>query len=399
MAIDNSDPERLFRHYILKNLESALSSVKASKDAGLSDEIRERALHSLDYGLEVAEAWPLVRKLLLRIAPKMEQAGYRNKWIEYLEIGTRQSRSLQDVSTEGKLCFHAGYLCRLKGDLPRAQDKFSVSLHCSKETIDIKGQAAVHNQYGYIARLQDRYDEARNYVERALNLSVLDDPERAFSYFVLGTVAQAEGDCVSAENYHRISLNIYTALHDDRRIAWSLQNLGIALYGQCNYAEARACYEQAIKILTLVQDPINLSIVKMNLGIVYYSQEQWDQALTLYKSAEPIFRRSYDQLRLAQIYTNMALVYRSLEKWDEAENFCLSSIELWQKMNRTKSQLNTMDELGLVYLGQKQVQKAVETFEKAISILSQIGYDPSYARIRKLLTVHLTEAEDASANL
>src|SRR5688500_9925781 len=81
-----ADYPALFRAYVLRGLQHVLACVRATADL-LADDVREEALHTLSFALRLDDAWPLVRDLLLAMAPKLEQVGYRDDWILYLVKG------------------------------------------------------------------------------------------------------------------------------------------------------------------------------------------------------------------------------------------------------------------------------------------------------------------------
>lgn len=51
-----------------------------------------------------------MRALLLTLAPKMEQAGFRQDWLSYLARRLDQAHSLEDRRAEAELNLQVGYL-------------------------------------------------------------------------------------------------------------------------------------------------------------------------------------------------------------------------------------------------------------------------------------------------
>ena len=385
----------LFQDYVVSSTSYLVEKVQTSPSR-LAASDRRQALHTLSYALGLRHAWFVVKDLLLYMAPKMEQEGFRNEWIPYLEKGIDQSQFLRDRAAEAELSWHLGYLWRLRGVLDTAHVWLIRSRKHFHSLENSRGQAKALNQLAYVSRLQGRYDQASDFLNMALSLLDKDDSERATSFFVQGMIALDEFKWEEAEYAHRKSYEIWQAQNDKRKLAWSLQNRGTALRGQGRYIEAIQCYEQAIVLLEENHDPVNQAIVRMNLGNVYSSQHQSHEALKLYALAEPIFRNVQDEIHLAMVYINMAIDYRKLEKWDEAERICLMSVALSKKLGRERSHLNAMDELGLIYLGQKRYSDAIKTFQSAIKRLSQIKANPGHERLSELLTTHLQEAMEAA---
>ena len=81
----------IFRQQILRSIRYVLEQLHASASATPTQEIKDLALHVLDYGLALSadqpEAWDLAAPALTTLAPGMEQAGHRADWAEYLRRG------------------------------------------------------------------------------------------------------------------------------------------------------------------------------------------------------------------------------------------------------------------------------------------------------------------------
>src|SRR5215217_6778591 len=108
----NQDNSAQFTEYVRRGLRFTLRQGLASPGV-LAEEIREQALALLDLSLPVETVWPQARDLLLAMAPKMEQAGFRDEWFPFLEAGLRQSEQQGDRLTAAEVQFQLGLLHRL----------------------------------------------------------------------------------------------------------------------------------------------------------------------------------------------------------------------------------------------------------------------------------------------
>ncbi|MBV7331074.1 hypothetical protein KFU94_23120 [Chloroflexi bacterium TSY] len=138
----------LFDKQIQQSLQEALAQVQAAKTI-VPDPVRRYAWHILSYALRLPDAWPLARDLLLNIAPKMEQEGWRDEWIPYLEQGVEQSRVMQDHSTCAALCLQVGYLHYLRGRYAEARRVLTQSLSLFLQIDDLSGQTKAVNRLGW----------------------------------------------------------------------------------------------------------------------------------------------------------------------------------------------------------------------------------------------------------
>jgi tetratricopeptide (TPR) repeat protein len=382
----------LFRTYVANSARAALSTISADGSI-LPDEVRIRALHVLSFALEWDAAWSAVRDLLLRMAPKMEQAGFRDEWLAYLESGVQQSQRCADRRAEAELRLYIGELHRLRSRFDQARHWLTTSVDIFAALNAPQGQARALNELAFLDWQQHRYAEAAQLAHAALQLLNDDDPERATSFTRLGLIAFDRQRWQEAEGYQRAALQIRTTQGDQRKMAWSLQNLGLALRDQGKYGDAIACYEEAITILEEIRDTANCANAQVNLGIVYYLDGQTTKALEVYKRTENTYRKIFDTHNLAKILLNQGLAYLALHDWIGAESSFSVSIALFQNIGDLSWRLNASDGLGLVYLDWGQYDKAVAVFEKALTELPQISGTPMHEYLAGVLPEHLEQAK------
>jgi tetratricopeptide (TPR) repeat protein len=382
----------LFQDYLDAGLQLVLAQVQATEPL-VPDELRRQAWHLLSYAFESDAAWPLARDLLLALAPKMEQAGFRDEWIAYLEQGVRRSQLLGDGLTAAECQLHIGHLYRLVSRFDQARHWLAASVEGFAIQGDQQGQARALNQLAYVECLQHQYSEAGRLAEQALALLEVEDPERAMSLFVQGMIAIDHERWLEAETLHRQSLVLREKQGDRRRIAWSLQNLGYALRGQGKFTEAIACYEQAADILGQTLDTYSWAITQINLGIVHYIAGQPDDAVKRYRQSEAVFQKIHDRLLMARLYTNFGLSYLALQNWSGAENAFLESIDIYKELADESGSLNALDGLAMTYIAQQQYEKAITVLEAALASLPQVTAQSTYAYLFDSLTTHLRQAQ------
>jgi tetratricopeptide (TPR) repeat protein len=386
----------LFDAYLSTSLQETIGQV-ARADPLVPEEVRQQAWHLLSYAFALEPTWPLTSDLLLKLAPKMEQAGLRGEWIPYLEQGLCSAQAQGDVkmAAECQLCI--GHLYRLQSEFSPARQWLTKSLADFVAACDDHGQARALNQLAYVDYLQHRYGDADRFVNQALDLLEADHPERAMSYFVQGMIAIDHKRWQEAEAYHRLSLALREKQGDQRRIAWSLQNLGYALRGQGRFGEAITCYQQAGGILYSIGDAYNKAHVEMNLGLAYLHSEHPLEALAYFTTAAQTFHKLGDRLQLARLHTNLGLAHMALHDWGQAENAFVISIDLFQALGNVSARLNATDGLAMTYLAQKQFVKASSLLEQAIALLSTSPTIAHYDYLVRSLTNHLQEAKQGIA--
>jgi tetratricopeptide (TPR) repeat protein len=385
-----------FCTYILGAVRYALVQVQATPNL-LSDEVRQQALHALSYALDLPEAWPVTRDLLLAMAPKMEQAGHREDWMPYIEAGVAQSQRLYDQTTEAALELKIGFILQLQSRFEQARERYQTSAKIYDRIGQRDKYATALNQLAFIAWLQHHYHDIPPLLESALQLLAEDDPERANSYLVLGWIAFDAHDAYTAGDYFQKALALRQRQGDQRQIAGRLRDLGAALRMQQRYAESIACHEQARALFDEIGNRFEQAVTQMNLGVVYLLLEQADNALTQFAAVEPVFRTLQDLFHLAMLYTNQGIAYRLLGDWNKAITALQVSIGIWEQLNHSGWHINALDELGMAYLAAGQANEAYIVLQMALERLAYMNCGPDYHYYLANITAHLNLAASTSS--
>ena len=387
----------LFRQQILRSIRFVLAQLQSSASAIPTQEIKELALHVLDYGLALSadqpEAWDLSAPALTTLAPGMEQAGHRADWADYLRRGLAVAQAQDDRMRAAPLHFYLGTLHQLLGDYAEAETQFVAAGVAYATLGQDRDRARAINREAYVARLMARNQESDRLVGQALALLDEADPERGYSYFVRGCNAFDALDWALAEQWYRRSLETWYREEDPRMVAWNLSNLGTALRRLKRMDEAADCFAQAIKIFDEIQDPAHRAIAEMNLGTVYLMTADLDAALTAYLSAEEVFRRLGDDLNLSTIYNNLGLLYARQQRIGEAETAYLAAIARSEKLGNVANMVNDMDSLGELYRDTDRPDLARSTWTQALDRLTAIADTPAHGYYFDMVSGHLAELE------
>lgn len=387
-----------FKGYIVKSVAHLLNQM-GQFGPGLPPPDRDQALHTLTYALKLPEGWHQTRDLLLRLAPKMEQAGYRDEWIPYLEQGIRQGQQAGDIEAQAELHFHLGQLYQLRSKYEEARHHLEQSVNGFEQLNASHRRARALNQLAYIARLQRQFEEATRLVGIVKQLLDEENEEWAFSCYVLGLIALDNRHWQKAVDFSEQAFNLWQQSDQQRLMGRSLLCRGVALEKMGQYPEAMAICQQAVMLFKQMEDPFYQAIAQMNLGNVYFAFDQPFNALDLYLCAEKNFRRVQDLLYLAHVNHNLGMSYHALHQLDQAKEALLVSIGLWQQLNNVERWTNSMDELGLVYLREGKVEKAKIVFQEALAQLTRIKGEPGHAHWLEILMTHLQKATEKEAEV
>ena len=397
MAIGTPVQQAKFQAYLERNLHY-LSDLVATATPLPDEEARIQAMHTLTFALRVPALWDLTRQLLLKLSPKMEQAGHRSDWLVYLAEATTLSEQRTDWATAAECTLQRGLLHRLLSEFPLAIEQLQRSVALWQQIGAGRDQARALNELAWVAYLQNQTGPATTYVEQALALLPAADPERAMCYRVQGMIAIAHERWGEAEAYHRQALTIFVTGGDDRKAAWSLQNLAYALRGQKRFEEAIEYYEQAAVLLLEEGDLYHWSMVQMNLGITYHYSGRTESSLKYFADARSIPQSMLDTLHLARLSLNMAVALMVLSRFPEAEQAFWEAIQLYTEAGSVAWRLNAMDGLAMNYIGWKKYDQAMGVLQQALNELSSVADAPNYDYLYNSLHQHWQEAHQGLRN-
>ncbi len=383
----------IFKGYVVASTQRILKRVQQAGPL-LPTNDEQQALHTLSYALKLPEAWADTHRLLLTMAPKMEQAGRRDEWIPYLEQGLQQSRQLGDIETEAELHLQLGVLYQLRSKYAEARTQLEASVAGFKQAGALPGQAQALNQLAYVTRRQRHFPEAVRLVEAAQELLPADDQERAFGDYILSLVALDQWEWQTAVELSIQAFDLWESAGNWRMMGRSLLCRGLALQELQRYSDAIKIDELAINLFEKSGDAFLKAIARMNLGIVYMHLGQFEQALTLYRPAEKIFRQVQDRFHWGLVTHNIGFSYRKLGQWTEAKAAYQQSMALKDELGHTILVADDMDGLGLVYLAEGNLTAAQKTFADALARLVPLERDAFYDSLHQMLTEHLQEVTD-----
>lgn len=381
----------LFRQYVAWGVEHLVHEVQTTTDH-LPAAVREQAWTLLSFGLGQSDAWVATRALLLALTPFMEHEGWWREWVPYLERGIEQSRHWGEPATEAELSLRLGVLHRSLANYAEARTWLLASAERFGDLGDQRNRARAFNRLAWLARLQGRIQETQQWVAAALASPQLDETERATSYSILGSLAFDERAWATAATYFQKTLALRQCQSDKRMLAWAFNDLAFAQYEQKKYEDAIFNYQEALAILaTLPATEHHQAVVRINLGNLYLSVSQPEAALECYAQVQPILQQTQDERRLAMLYNNQGIAFRKLKQWEYARDSLIASIERWQRIDNVEFLVDTLNELGLVYVEMGVLADAKTTFQHALQELHRIESDIVRTDYHQLISEHLQQ--------
>jgi len=387
------DAPLIFRDFIQNNVQYALSRLPAAADVVPQPEDRQWMLQALDYALAYADAWPATWELVVALAPKMEQVGYRNVWASYLQRGIERSQEQGDGLTEAELRLQLGILHQLLSQYGEARQEIALSLQEFQRIADLHGQARALNRLAYVLRRQGKRDLAGTMARNALGLLAEGDPERGYCHLVFGAIKLDERQWEAAAAHFQSALDIWQRSASPRLRGWGHSNLGLALWRLERYGEAKAHLQQAITLFERCADPVHAAVAVMNLGNILMAEGHTEEALVRYRKARQVFRKTHDQVRLGKIEINLGHAYRRLGAFDPAEAAFCASMKTWRELEQIAQLLNAMGGMAQVYLDQNRYRDTLTLASQALQLLDTVAEEHTHRFLQESWEEVITQAE------
>lgn len=384
----------LFEQYVAAGVVHSLDTVRQDRQR-VSEEVRVQAWHLLSFALRTPRAWPVTATLLLELSPKMQQAGYREQWLAYLEEGLVYSRTADDALRTAALELEVGELQRHLGRLGEAQTCFDAALHTFAAGGDLVQTGAAKVCLANLAYLRERWLLALELCDDVL-AAILDlHFVRARALFVAANTHNSLHEEEAAERLFIESQADWEALGEPQWAALCLQNRAWLASRRGDNGLARALCAEALTTFMELGALHSQGVVQQDWGIIEYLDGDMQAALLRYQEAERIFRRLGDVRYIALTCNNMGLVYRAKQKWDDAEACYAEGVGIYRALGAELYRISIDSGRGKLWLDRGDAAKALAHFDHLLVDLQASENNAEHRRLYAEITEYRRQAAAA----
>ena len=324
----------------------------------------------------------------------MQQAGYREQWLAYLEEGLVYSSNAGDALRTAALELEVGELQRHLGRLDAAQTCFDTARHTFAAAGDIVQTGAAKVCLANLAYLRERWLLALDLCGEVL-AAILDlhfvrprsvcgrrrirSPARRSTG---GSTLCGVAGCLGRAGGTALGCLVPAEPGMAGKPAWR-KRPGFALCAQAlaTFVDLGALHSQAV--------------VRQDWGIIEYLDGNMQAALLRYQEAEKIFRRLGDILYLAMVCNNIGLVYRAERKWEEAEAYYAESVGIYRELGTVLARINIDSGRGKLWLERGEAAKALAHFDRLLVSLQTTEKSAEHRRLYTEITEYHRQAAAA----
>ncbi len=359
-----------FRQQILNTLEISLQDVCIA-GTRLSEEVKEQALHILEFALKIAEAWPNVRKLILQLSPYLERNGDRRRWIYLLSHALRLAEQIQDQVTAAQFHWSLGLLLRQISDFTAAEAHLQQSHQLATTTGLVALAARALTERAHLLQMHHRLAEAKAFIMEVQQLLPPNNPDRAAAYSVLGDIYYAEAQWAQAVDATERAIALWEGAGQLADAAGGWRGLARVRWATGDWEAAAACYERALALYADADNPLQRALTALGFGALYLDRGEPRRAFPHFVAAEAILRPVEDHFHLAMLDLNYGIAHRMTGEWELALQALERSLAYYQSTADYARQINLLIELATLHLAMARIDHARVCLTDAQRLLIQ----------------------------
>lgn len=287
-----------------------------------------------------------------------------------------------------------------KSHLDTAYIYGEMSLELAKE-LDFKvGQANVLTSIGIINAIKGNYPMATKAMESSLAIYLEMDSKGdiASAYNNLGNISEKKGDYAQALEYHLKSLKMKEELQDTIAMSSSYNNIGIALKYQGDNAGALKYYNKALKINEQIDNKKAIAQTYNNMGSVYQdmtpdeihklgmTKEECNSAgLFCYNTSLELNIKIENKVGSATAFNNIGSIYYGMGDFEKALSYNEAALGIRKEIGDKSGQSGSLCNLSKVYLKLNKTKTARNHIVQSLAIALEIG---AKNRIKNSYEIH-----------
>ncbi len=337
----------------------------------------ERALKAMDE----AQRPVLLPQVLDRLGRARRQQGdYHRARICYSRI----LEALEPGDSEGRMQATASLaeLCRIQGDMERAEELYQICLKERERSHDPAGAAGILASLASIYWQTGKGKRAKISLQSASHLLAdLGEHGRAAQIQCqLADIYFQEGEFKKAlEIYHKSISALRKA--NPSLASQVLSHMSLCCLEEGDLIPAEDHLQRAIALMEKHGDPLSLSRALILLARIHHRQGLGEEALHCSRQSLKIRERSKDWSGAAEALSLMARICCESRDWEGAIGHYQRAAEIFIGNGEDLSAAEALSNLGGVYHLKGDLDSALDLHCQAIEILSRLGDRQSWETI------------------
>ncbi|MBN1261173.1 MAG: tetratricopeptide repeat protein [Anaerolineae bacterium] len=221
-------------------------------------------------------------------------------------------------------------------------------------------------------------EQSSDLVHHALELATRDAQKpyvkgQAQSLCITGNLYLRQGEYRQALMQLHEAKSLFDELRDAKGRLVCLNAIGLTYQRLGAYPQAMETYFQVIREAKRVDDAMLGAEAFKNLGDVYVELEEWKRALSCFTEAERMARALEERSLVAENLVKCCNVRRVLGEHERALEDGIQGVALYRELGMRRGEVEALNCIGEVYLGQEAFTTALDCFHEALHIAEHLG--------------------------
>jgi serine/threonine protein kinase/ATP/maltotriose-dependent transcriptional regulator MalT len=275
-------------------------------------------------------------------------------------------------------------------DLASASSSFDKANTLYEAVGNFEGRAEVSFQRGYLFLQIDKFPEARQQFERALDLARVTSSQygQVKAMLKLGDAIVAEGNADQGRQYMRQAIQMSEANGIDNLTKRGLVDLGNTYLVSGEYPEAETYFKQSLDLAQKQRDNRNAARALLSLGSLAERRNNSDESAAYIEQALPFYQQGGYRKETLQALALLARVKKQKGDYDAALQAFEQQLKLTQQLGDQPQVGLAHEDIGLIFIKQGRYPDALAHFDASYDIAKSLG-------VQKNVGLSLTDRANA----
>ncbi|GIH28534.1 SARP family transcriptional regulator [Acrocarpospora phusangensis] len=264
-----------------------------------------------------------------------------------------------------------------------------------------RGEAALLYSLGSLALYQQKYQEARDLLESALERfgALGDDHGYALALRNLALLHRTNGRATQAAECYERARRMLHDLGDLAAEAHTLTGLAQMAMDRGESAAALDLLQQALDMYSGIANKRGEAQARYRLGEARLKQGDYEEAHQAFSSALPLVRVLGDLIGQAYVLRGLGEAGLAMGRTESAEQDLVEALTAAQRVGEPFAEATAHFALGSLYIQGLDEDQAVNHWSRAMKLFAEIGNRPSQANVLTTMAAFLDKRGDTTGAL
>lgn len=317
---------------------------------------------------------------LFNIGGTYEKAGDIRKAITFYDQALSIFHEIGDQFKQAFALSSIGFGYSSLGEREKALDHYSKALTLNRKTDNKSAEGTTLHRIGTIYDLNGQLPKALEYQEAALLVfqGLGSRPDQANVLVTIGQLLDKVGDRNGALNAYFKALPIYRELRDREGEAQTIAGIGLIYQILGQMTKAEDLYAESLAICQSSGDKSGEAAMLMAFGFFLHSTSNFAKAGENFTRAAQLCGAE-DQMCAASTQIGLGAAYKEQAEYQKAIDSYNRAISLSHLISFEEGEILGLNALGQVYFYLGLNQRALDTFRQALKVSESIGRKDSEA--------------------